>query len=245
MRRNPKKKRITKRTLSIKSHYGIVIFLDALGTKGSWEKSNPETLIKRWDNFVLATEKYYKKLDKKFGTLSKLNAFSDTFIITITTKNIQKILDQVGRSLIATFVIGLLRGISFRGCISAGKFFTGEKIVIGPAVDEAARYSSLPNWVGVSAAPSMHVILDKLESLPSYSVNSFQRHDIPMKHGIEKNGWVLSWHRLDLSSHIFDVKFNKIADPQLVKIITKKHNSETDINNVFKWRNTLDYVTSK
>jgi hypothetical protein len=34
-----------------------------------------------------------------------------------------------------------------------------EKMIIGPAIDEAAQYYKLPEWIGVSASPTAHRVL--------------------------------------------------------------------------------------
>ncbi len=47
----------------------------------------------------------------------------------------------------------------FRGCLSAGKFYPSEPMIIGPTVYEAAEYYRLPEWSGVSTCPSISKIL--------------------------------------------------------------------------------------
>jgi len=68
--------------------------------------------------------------------------------------------------LIAPMIInGILKGVYLRGVISIGKFYQSQNLIIGPAVDEAAEWYTNIEWIGVSAAPTAHFILEKLAEI--------------------------------------------------------------------------------
>ena len=60
---------------------------------------------------------------------------------------------------------GILKGVYLRGVISIGKFYQSQNLIIGPAVDEAAEWYTNIEWIGVSAAPTAHFILEKLAEI--------------------------------------------------------------------------------
>lgn len=87
------------------------------------------------------------------------------------------------------FLIGLRKNIYLRGVISAGEFYQSTKMVIGPAIDDAAAHYTSPNWIGVSATPSLSTLLS-----PSHAISGvIVQYKIPHKEGIEENGWALAW----------------------------------------------------
>ena len=69
---------------------GVVVYLDALGTKGVWARTNPQTLIDDWQEILEILDKAVKKSPKELGDEDlheqieyNVTAFSDTVIISI------------------------------------------------------------------------------------------------------------------------------------------------------------------
>ena len=52
----------------------------------------------------------------------------------------------MGELLSKLFRQSILHRFFFRGCMSARRFYRSENMIIGPAVDEAAEYHTLPEW---------------------------------------------------------------------------------------------------
>jgi hypothetical protein len=66
---------------------GAVAFLDALGTKGIWARSEPEKYFESWEHLLKDWKTHKQKLypdDSSIATT--INAFSDTVIITASLK---------------------------------------------------------------------------------------------------------------------------------------------------------------
>ena len=111
-----------------------------------------------------------------------------------------------------------------------------EHSILGPAIDEAAEYYNLQQWIGISASPSVHKILDKIDlSKLLLGGNSiYVKYDIPLKTSIEKNGWAINWSAYDTIM----LKTSAIA-----KIVKNHLENARTIPIIFKWRNTLDFLT--
>ena len=68
---------------------GVVVFLDALGTKTAWSRSEPSKYIKAWENVIGSIRKNAKRYDeatKDDANFGKLNiiSFSDTIILSLS-----------------------------------------------------------------------------------------------------------------------------------------------------------------
>lgn len=133
---------------------GVVILLDALGTKGIWKRESPENYINRW----IQIRAYLQDLQKeKSMIIIEDHLFSDTIIITIVSKenecNHLQLLNFA--SLVSKYILstGLKQNLLFRGVISLGDFYTHKEIIIGEAIDNAAKYYEQPQWIGISLTP--------------------------------------------------------------------------------------------
>lgn len=189
---------------SMQPQEGVIVFLDALGTRGSWKKE-PKNTLSGWERYNDHIESYLAtRLARAAITTNRyergvftVSSFSDTVIITGTSQSdqtIDELLLSTAIFLHTSAMDALISGIKFRGCISAGTFYKSKRMVIGPTVDEAAEYYDQPQWVGVSAAPSARLRLSALEAQDFPLSHLYLRYDIPLKDGqIEKNGWALNW----------------------------------------------------
>jgi hypothetical protein len=164
----------------IKFRSGAVVILDALGTKGIWNRSEAGIIIGKWQS---VTEDFKTSLDDLNVLIKHLNSeiqmnwvkvvnpdnpvigeciiklFSDTIIITLEGDSEYICLYFLANFLRGPFCRAILREIYFRGVISYGKYFQTESFILGPAIDEAAEWHSFANWIGISAAPSANFIL--------------------------------------------------------------------------------------
>jgi hypothetical protein len=229
--------------------WGSVVFLDRLGTKESW-KNEPEATLDHWSDFNEWTDMYLNsiKTPERLETwqlqdIRKI-AFSDTFIMTIpqrdNTKPIQRSLEVIGEMLTHLMFNALEREIFFRGCISLGKFYASESMIIGPAVNEAYRYHSLPQWIGISAAPSAHYYLStRGGDLSSYPYESaiapygFVRYSIPLRNTPEYDGWAVNWAE-------YDIKGNRVEHRR--DVLRQHWEGASDIDVAFKYRNTIAFL---
>jgi len=217
-----------------------VVFLDVLGTKGSWKRA-PERILKQWEGFNDVVDSLLRNRvkDPRSWMRQTLHlkvqkiAFSDTFILTATSRRHlgEFLVLAAGNLLIPMMMHALDMGIYFRGCISFGTFYTSKRMMIGPAIDEAAEYYTMPEWVGVSTAPSAHIGLNKIADIVR-DLNLFIRYDIPLKNGIERNGWALNWPSGDREEGI--TRMRKM-------VLNRKLSKSADVGISFKYRNTIDF----
>jgi hypothetical protein len=228
---------------------GIIVLIDVLGTKGIWERKDPAQVVNSWaklkKNFVseiqsLQTELRSHGFDEKLG----FNAFSDTIIISwpVTSRGVGSdrgrtpiwwAIMLIGKTLSRLIRVSISDDFYFRGCVSAGKFYRTEDMIIGPTIDEADEYYSLPQWSGISCSPSASKVLTDAKEMSASIYNYFIQSDIPLKHGIEKNAWALNWPSAEPNY--------KTANKQLRQILYEKSRSTDGIFEYFKIKNTLNF----
>ena len=128
-----------------------------------------------------------------------------------------------------------------RGSISFGEYYKGDQLIIGEAIDEAVEYNTLPQWIGISAAPSAHKILEYMKS--DSLEDKYQKYDIPTKEILEQNGWAVNWVSTAdtyIQNRIQEESTSKFqsADELLKFNIEKIRN----ISASMKWRNTQKFL---
>lgn len=166
---------------------GIIVLLDALGIKGIWNRKNPVEVLNTWAALQKEFTKGIESLIKDFRdhgySEPKFEAYSDTIMISLPVNKREVGSDRgrtslwwtimsMGELLSKLFRVSILSHFYFRGCLSAGRFYRSENIIIGPAVDEAAEYHGLPEWSGISTCPSASKILTDAEEMEA-SISDF------------------------------------------------------------------------
>ena len=230
---------------------GVIAFIDALGVKGLWARSDPKAFIRSWKAILRLFSASRKVISKEYQYSSKqiiIKAFSDTIIIAFITKDnpIDHIL-FMGDLLMTPFYHALGIGIFFRGVISIGQFEISESIILGPAIDEAAQWHAKPDWFGISLTPSAAYGLEQLiiDKGVDYS-NIFIEYDIPIKSGIDSfKSFSLNWPYNLVSfvkTYRQHVPFGRSV---LLEAFSK---SLIGVDDYIKYRNTIafwDYVMEK
>ena len=254
---------------------GVVVFLDALGMKGVWNRE--PNFIDKWKRVYNSFDKYsimseiavnsiFRNIMIRVGITNeheirkitprfKFSFFSDTIIITASSQgNVlppDLLIPFVAHLLVAPFLTALQNNIFFRGSISIGNFyeleygadniFLSRRIALGPAIDEAAEYYTMPNWIGISTAPSASLAIEQRTDV-SLNEMYFVKYDIPTKNASEHNGWALAWPNLDLPGGAFNDTGERcrryIADKLSAEYVINKPLS---ISVYTKYRNTLDF----
>jgi hypothetical protein len=214
-------KNLTIRDYGFIEKQGLVIFLDALGMKGIWKRFPPIEVVQKWSNvntvFLSIEEPEVQNLDFSF------RALSDTIIITISNIdslniNLPKIFDL----LIKPFLNSIKNKILLRGVITFGPFYWSDKLIIGPAIDEAAEYHNKVNWIGISTSPllKLNLKIKKNDSLLLYK--------IPYKEQ-EKfyDGIVLNWPIYDTNNEYISILMDE--------------ESKAEYNSKIKYKNTYTF----
>jgi len=224
---------------------GAIAILDRLGTKGIWQRENPEDIILKWDYVMKIYDSAYKVIAEKRKYKPKIFTFSDTVILIFESDDIKRDLEYIGMDLANFLVVSLLHGMFFRGCISIGEFYVGDNIVIGKPIDEAAEYHAMSQWIGVSVAPSLYNILYKMkeeEWTDMGSVKPFIKYKIPLKSGIE-SGYAVNFPACFLSIGNLMAEATKVTLPNsLEEFFGNELEKATGVDVSFKIRNTIDFV---
>lgn len=138
---------------------GAVTFLDVLGWKGIWERTDKagdilldliNELNQKSDEFINSKIPTH---DKYRGLTTDIKSISDTIAI-FSSGAPERVLELHGE--ICKFAIcrSIEDGIPLRGATCYGHFTIQENIMIGPAVDEAASWHEAADWIGVILSPS-------------------------------------------------------------------------------------------
>lgn len=231
---------------NVKKKYGVVALLDALGTKGRWERESPNTIINKWDEFINNYKKVISKKGRRKTHGISFHAFSDTVIITVSGSDHNDILLTAGLEISSFVLFALSRRIFFRGCLSFGRIFVGDQIIIGPAIDEAVQYFESSEWIGVSLTPSAIDAIrkpsfQKLIKFEKYK-DYFVKYKIPMKTKIQRNGYALNIKRdYELLHLVTMLHLRKILPKQPETLLKQEMKKISDPRILRKWKNTLKF----
>jgi len=221
---------------------GIVILLDFLGTKGIWKQPNSKQLIKKWIKFIQIFENEIISNLNTWGKIS-FDAFSDTIIITIITKNTESALLEISRILSSFIIESMIIQRPLRGCISMGKIIKDKFLILGDAIDEAEEYYELTQWIGISATASTHREIEKIFKKNQNNQNfGFQKVDIPLNSSIEQNAWAVNWpdftdpQQIQNISKNWDEKYETMDD-----VFYANMKNLSKLSSSLKWRNTVKF----
>ena len=185
---------------------GVIVLLDALGSKDRWKKipdmGDQIQWFNQWNELLHLTNLVTQKELGNFEV--KIKSFSDTLLLTFShmqnNTNFYKSQLDIDYELlcIASSYTGffsscaLNMGILFRGGISYGYFLEDEHSIMGDALIDVASYYELPNWIGISLAPSAHQVIHLKKLTGATIKDNLITYDIPLKIGVEKDGIVLN-----------------------------------------------------
>ncbi|MDR1019791.1 MAG: hypothetical protein LBL73_03450 [Synergistaceae bacterium] len=211
---------------------GAVTFLDVLGWRGIWQR-NP-TAIETLHGLVQETEKQANLISKNYvdvpgenfrgkDQITKVLSISDT-IAMFTTGSPKTAIEIQARICSWLLEYALKQEIPIRGALSYGEYMVKNNIMLGYAVDEAASWHEVTNWIGVVLTPSaqMKIKNEKLQAITMY-------HQIPFKTREQNLITCVDWMFEDL--------------PELYKIITNKGPHTPEI--APKYLNTLAFLDRK
>ena len=168
------------------------------------------------------------------------SAFSDTMFITVEGRDYEGLLLAFGRTMWQAITHSIWEDVPVRGCVSCGSYFySPDDLFTGPAVDEASAYYYLPQWIGISAAPSANGVLSKaMPRAPSRGAGPYFKHDIPLKASVEQDAWALNWPGQ------CDDEGEDGAMDEIIDRINDRMDAATDIDAALKWRNTRKFCNA-
>lgn len=197
---------------------GTVIMIDALGTKAEYRANNPNRI--EWKRFVGKLE---HKINESMGNRVRTYMVSDTIIIAITSPDIDETLVRISPILKWAIIQSVDIDRPIRGCISTGEIHTDNIQVTGMPVVEAAGYYEQAQWIGISACPSVHAIIESMQE--DIRRKSFYKFDLPLRNSIEFDAWAVDWtHGV------------KPGDSILASL--DRGSKTPDLHIALKWRNT-------
>lgn len=215
---------------------GVVIFLDALGTRGVWLRRNIEDTIL---SFVKITDELRKTKERIMmrarvvhadEIVVKLNAFSDTIIFTVTGADTWSLLEASVILASAAITLGIENGIFFRGAMTYGTFyatdFESASFIIGPTVDEVADWYEFSDWIGVHCTPSLSFLIDSLSVNKVIPETAFLKYRVPNKN-FAYEAWVVGWPRLAyayrqawIDNSLKDYEIDNLGERSFSEVIT-------------------------
>lgn len=237
--RNRKNLQRTGRAAAPRERRGLVAIIGVLGAKGSWRGGGGAGLHARRNDLLGSTRSLLRD-DCLAGKSMTFSAFSDTMFITVEGKDYDDLLLAFGRTMWQAVTHSIKKDVPVRGCVSCGGYFySPDNLFTGPAVDEAASYYDLPQWIGISAAPSANSVLSRAIPRASHRNNRvYRRHDIPLRASVERDAWALNWPRQ------CDNEDEEGAMDAIVRRIDDKMGGITDIDAALKWRNTRNFCNA-
>ena len=193
--------------------FGFICIMDALGIKGAWKDMEPDEFvksIKELEKGFRGAIENVREGGETYSAGGKLDfqLFSDTVFITFACADRDfGVKASVAQSflhlpwfsnvVVGPFCHALMEGLFFRGAIAQGYFHQEESILLGPAVDDAARYYERANWLGVLLTPAATLAAQyavaKWEELGISEQHALVEYDVPMSKGDAERLMVVNW----------------------------------------------------
>jgi hypothetical protein len=220
-----------------------VVFLDALGIKGVLAREEPDDIIGPWEHVIASFKESILKNQQTERRICgdpadyHIIAFSDTIILAAACEDPVASIPLMAEIVCRPFILALMKSIYLRGVISLGKFHGSDRLMIGPAVDEAAEWYTQPDWIGVSAAPSAWFGINRLIDQGFNISEWFVKYDVPMKSGKEEDGWALAWP-LQMPKETLEKTKNLTARTLILNAFASK---PVGVAAASKYKNTLTY----
>lgn len=215
---------------------GIVAIIGVPGTRGSWTGGGGMAAHRKRGGLLRHAQDLLEG-DRTLGSVSTA-AFSDTLFMAAEGGGHMDLLLAFGRAVWPVIVRSIRDDMPVRGCVACGRFLRhGRNLVAGPAADEAATYHCLPQWFGISAAPSANSVLTRAIPRQSHPHNRlYARHDIPLRASVEQDAWAVNWPaQCD--------EDDDRAIEGIVGIIEDRAEATPDVEAALKWRSTQKFCS--
>lgn len=222
-RREIERRKTKRRRSKSGQRQGIVIMIDALGTKANYQSNRSDK--KQWKKFV---EDLKQKIKKSVRKGVQPYVVSDTIIIAIKSTDISQTLLKISPALEWAVTKSMRIERPIRGCVAAGEIYTDSVQVTGMPVIEAAGYYEKAQWIGISACPSVHTIIEGMSE--NIQHKHFCKFDLPLRDYIEFDAWAVNWtRRVKSGDPVHDILYSELKTP--------------DLSIALKWRNTRKFFS--
>jgi hypothetical protein len=182
---------------------GFVIFLDALGMKGIWQHYPFNQVVRLWRNAIRSFMDSLQRHQSNLNATSRFRVLSDTIIITIPTTLTGL---NIGQVLLEPFITSIKNHMLFRGTISYGQYFISPRLLLGPALDEAAAHNNKLDWIGIALTPELAA---DISSIKFGTTSAIWFDKVPHKNLKTYRSAVLDWPQHDRGSACNQILQNK------------------------------------
>jgi hypothetical protein len=222
---------------------GAVVILDALGMKGIWQRGSAKRVVHRMYHVSDITKKHIDEpriihhdiegltpheLSRAHSRIQfNVQTISDTVIITAYSQlRPGQLLRHLAADLYGIYRVALSHGVVYRGAVSFGDFYRQGGALVGPAVDEAAEWHTLPDCAGVVLSPTAGAIVDRYtRARGAKEPFGFVRLPVPLKGGSKAECWTLDWYRCWLPLTKLEESF--LRSPVSPEVAVKLENTLT------------------
>jgi hypothetical protein len=238
--------------------YGVVILLDALGTRERIQDDIDSFLID-WDSVLKQLEVNVRILEQElvrngYRTGIRIKDIFDNIQIFYPTDDPRTVcIDLTGSNSLwwsiqhsAELLTNLIRyamtkGIYFRGCISMGHIHEYRNGFFSTALIENADFAESLDMIGIVASPSAMWVLNNKSYSSSPRFYHFVKHDVSIKNPCrgdelpEKLAILNLIRKSNKYTNTDDSKVNDIVQHQI-----QKHQTNEKIRR--KWENTRNFI---
>jgi len=213
-----------------KNKQGIIVMLDALGTKNmainealNFLKIRDKIITVSPDKILLMLMGKLNLLEEKELIIPRLITFGDTMIlIWESSTSIELIYGLIGQRLMNLMKVAFQSGILLRGAISYGDFIDdGKNTILGPAINDVVSWYEMANWMGIICTPQYGFMVAKIRETSSRETSSkdlaipripmpnipkqfcslcYINYNVPLRDGRTLPLWCISWPLLYIDS---------------------------------------------
>ncbi|AAM32673.1 MAG: hypothetical protein AB7D09_06095 [Methanosarcina sp.] len=190
----------------------VITFLDILGWKGVYcRKTDAVATLKKLIEETHSQAAIYRGSVEFNSEAVEVRSISDTIVLftPCLKKDALKAIDIHG--MLCKWIIprSIELEIPIRGVISFGEFDTVDNIFVGKAVDEAATWHELADWIGVHLTPSAEYIFQNKtsECWVTYSppIKALQGFDFQCVN------WTIDWEAREKEIECIKAKFCRLG----------------------------------
>lgn len=223
-------------------NYGAVMFCDFLGWKGLWKNSEEKKALNNANALIQKISQHFDELSNKYIPLNKYYPISKIISISDTIALMTPQVGEINRetlfklfSDIARFILEeSIKYYPLRGAITLGEFNYNNNIMMGPAIDEAASWHEMSDWIGIILSPSAQFEYEKLSD--SQKSGNIEDVHIPLKVVTKGLKYCIKWQ--DLNGELDNlIQKTKALTPEIANkylntsIYLKSAIKEKEVNN--------------
>ena len=181
--------------------------------RGRWLRQPAEEIVREYERWFglmgAANVEMHEMYEVEFpafydfplpGLSMEILTFSDTVAMLFDTqgRTDANVTSRLGNTLARLFAAGADCGFLFRGAVGFGDFYRGmqSRVLVGPAVDEAAEWYDKAEWAGIHLTPSTTRRPNPRNPRNEPSIAEaplFVTYNVPLKQGGCVSATALDW----------------------------------------------------